>query len=78
MLDSGIVVGVRDRSGATGFAALDRPGLRLLHRVASLMVVDHLTRFRSEAPGPQSGIIVKVADADASLPDPVLLAATRG
>lgn len=44
MIDSGLVVGVRDSLGAIGYAAVDHPGLRLVDRVASLFIADCLTR----------------------------------
>lgn len=44
MIDAGYVVGVTDSTDALGYAAVDRPAMRLADRVLSLFLADFLTR----------------------------------
>lgn len=46
MVEGGLVIGVSDEVGGIGYAAVDRPRMRLVDRVASLFVADCLTRPR--------------------------------
>lgn len=46
MEDAGLVVGVKDRMGSTGWAPADVPGASCIDRVTALVVADYLTRPR--------------------------------
>lgn len=44
LVDAGLVVGVVDEEGSSGYAPVDAPDLRLVDRVRSLFFADYLTR----------------------------------